>query len=117
MIHPSSALRHFETAPEFIVYEYSLVTSREYAIDVAAADPSWMTTVMGADRVEAVKQKRMVAYDVVMGSTASEKLISSIKHMQNELKNYITTHIQPDVDYLEDETYEFPVANADCRVG
>lgn len=34
-----------------------------------------------------------------------------------QLENYIATHIQPDVDYLKNETYEFPVANADYRVG
>uniref|UniRef100_F1KPR8 RNA helicase n=1 Tax=Ascaris suum TaxID=6253 RepID=F1KPR8_ASCSU len=146
MIHPVSALRHFETAPEFIVYEYSLVTSKEYAVDVTAADPSWVAAVVGADCINAIEHKRMVAFDVVMGSTAKEKLTSNIRHIQDEvgaecringdlisdhyrrlqifvsaahlskLESYIATHIQPDVDYLKNETYEFPVANADYRV-
>uniref|UniRef100_A0A915ASY0 Helicase C-terminal domain-containing protein n=1 Tax=Parascaris univalens TaxID=6257 RepID=A0A915ASY0_PARUN len=54
--------------------------------------------------------------DLISDHCRRLQIFVSAAHL-SKLKNYITTHIQPDVDYLEDETYEFPVANADCRVG
>uniref|UniRef100_A0A915AVU1 Helicase C-terminal domain-containing protein n=1 Tax=Parascaris univalens TaxID=6257 RepID=A0A915AVU1_PARUN len=53
--------------------------------------------------------------DLISDHCRRLQIFVSAAHL-SKLKNYITTHIQPDVDYLEDETYEFPVANADCRV-
>ncbi|KHN77397.1 putative pre-mRNA-splicing factor ATP-dependent RNA helicase [Toxocara canis] len=146
MIHPSSALRYAEVPPDFIVYEFAKSTSRNFAHNVIPVDEQWVRGVVNNDRLRLMEEARIVTFDVLMGPTAKDRLaknMNQIKHEVGEechinsdlmhdryhrmqihvaaghisaLQSYIETHIQPVVNYLKTETYEFPVSNADYRI-
>ncbi|VDM38029.1 unnamed protein product, partial [Toxocara canis] len=116
MIHPSSALRYAEVPPDFIVYEFAKSTSRNFAHNVIPVDEQWVRGVVNNDRLRLMEEARIVTFDVLMGPTAKDRLAKNMNQIKHELQSYIETHIQPVVNYLKTETYEFPVSNADYRI-
>lgn len=44
-IHPSSALKYNDVTPEFIVYECLVHASKDYMLNVCAADSSWLCEI------------------------------------------------------------------------
>ncbi|KAM3727696.1 ATP-dependent RNA helicase DEAH12, chloroplastic [Dirofilaria immitis] len=83
-IHPSSALKYSDVTPEFIVYECSLYTSKDFVLNVCAADSSWLNEI-DQNIFEEKRKNKLVPYNVRCGAVIKQWIMEHMDIIHQEV--------------------------------
>ncbi|VDN06937.1 unnamed protein product [Thelazia callipaeda] len=140
-IHPSSALSYSDVIPEFIVYECSVQSSKDFVTNVCAADPSWLDN-LDQNVLAQERKRKLVPYNVTCGTEIKKWLMTQIDRFQQEfgskcfvykreknsfyqlqiyvsandlpkLEAFVNKFLQAKIDEKCKKTMELPVVDAD----